>query len=104
MEHWINCFEDHSQEDLDKIKENVVWQNAWMGMLEGNLALSATAVFQGSTKWASHLETWGWAERGAVEKLVCFGLSEPEFISFDGRIWMLLKGQANEHDQALISL
>lgn len=57
MEHWINCFEDHSQEDLDKIKENVVWQNAWMEMLEGNLALSATAMFQGSTKWASHLKT-----------------------------------------------
>lgn len=23
----------------------------------------------------------GWAEKGAVEKLVCFSLSEPEFIS-----------------------
>lgn len=39
MEHRINCFEDLSQEDLDKkkkkIKENAVWQKGWMGAPKG---------------------------------------------------------------------
>lgn len=87
MEHWINCFEDHSQEGLDKIKGNAVWQNAWMGMPEGNPALSAVVLFQRARNEHHTLRCWAGTETEGVEMLVCldvlfgFCLSKPELVS-----------------------